>query len=174
MGFTDIQASIGEIFQAVYTGTFSGVSKAKKNVYRQGHGGSQRLEEPGYAFFEHDDTVFDSGGSGFAIEQLQRFIDRFVGQAEGAVVHGNHPPRVEVEKGFGCVRRISVDVTELRRIVCPDREQSELRSKTPSDFRKSGEVRGIAGMIDRMLPRFQNEASIATMGVFQDACAPMP
>jgi hypothetical protein len=78
MGFTDIQASIGEIFRAVYTRTFNGVSKAKKNLYHRGHGGSQRLEKPGYAFFEHDDTVLDSGGSGFVIEQLQRFVDRFM------------------------------------------------------------------------------------------------
>jgi hypothetical protein len=70
MGFTDIQASIGEIFRAVYTGTFNGVSKRKKKFYHGRHGGSHRSEEPGYAFFEHDDTVLDSGGSGFVIEQL--------------------------------------------------------------------------------------------------------
>ena len=145
-----------------------------RKTFTRGHGGSGRLEEPGYAFFEHDDTVFDSGGSGFVVEQLQRFIDRFVREAEGAVVHGNHPPRVEIKKGFGCVRGIGVDIAELGWVISSDGEQSELGSKTPSDFRESRKVCGVAGVIDRMLSRFQNKASIAAMGIFENACAPMP
>src|SRR5437660_5310163 len=151
MGITDIQASIGEIFEQFTPRVLTDCQKEKKNSYHRGHRGSQRSEESGYACFEHDDTVFDSGGSGFVIEQLQRFIDRFMREAEGAVVHGNHPPRVEVKKGFGCVRGVGVDVAELRRVVSSDREQSELGSKTPPDFRESRKVRGIAGMIDGML-----------------------
>jgi len=51
------------------------------------------LEESGYAFFHYNDTVFDSGGAGFLIQQLQGFVDWLVGEAEGAVVHGDHPTR---------------------------------------------------------------------------------
>jgi hypothetical protein len=39
-------------------------------------------EQPGDALFHDHDAVLNSRGAGFAIEQLQRFVDRLVRQAE--------------------------------------------------------------------------------------------
>src|SRR5215467_905629 len=94
-------------------------------------------------------------------------------QAERAVMHGNHPARLEIEESFGCIRRIRVHIAELRRIVGSNRKQREFGRKTTSDFAEAGEVRRIACVIDRMLAIFQDEASITTMRILQNSRTPM-
>ena len=87
------------------------------------HRGIRSLsEESGYAFFHHKHAVFGTGGTGFLFQQLQRFVDGFVREAESAVVHGNHPTGFEIEKGAHGVSGIGMDVAELRRIVGADRQ----------------------------------------------------
>src|SRR5579864_3749029 len=100
------------------------------------------LEESRDAFFEDYDFVFNSGGAGFFIQQLQRFIHRFVREAEGAVVHGDHPARFEIEKGLGGICGIGVHVTELRRIVGAYGEQREFGSEAASDLAEAREICG--------------------------------
>jgi hypothetical protein len=80
------------------------------------------LEESGYAFFHDYYLILGACGLGFLLEQLQRFVNGFVGEAEGAVVHGNHPAGFEVEEGAHGVCGIGVYVAKLRRIVSPDGE----------------------------------------------------
>ena len=96
-------------------------------------------------------------------QQLQRFVDGFVRKAEGAVVHGNHPAGFEIEEGAHGVGRIGVNVAELRRIVCADGKQRDLRREAAPDFAKARKISSIASMIDGMLAGLQNEAAIAAM-----------
>ena len=74
---------------------------------------------------QHEDAVFDTGGARFFIEQLQRLVDGLMREAEGAVVHRDHPAGVEVEEGARSVGRVGVDVAELRRVVGADGQQRE-------------------------------------------------
>ena len=78
--------------------------------------------------------VFYACGFCFLVEQLEWFVDWFVGKAEGAVVHGHHPAGLEVEEGASGVGRIRVNVAELRRIVGADGKQSEFGRKAVTDF----------------------------------------
>ena len=132
------------------------------------------LEESGHAFFHHYYSVFRSCCFGFLLEQLQWFIHRFVREAEGAVVHGDHPPGLEIEEGAHGVGRIGVDVAELRRIVGADGKQREFGSEAASNLAEAREVGGIAGVIDGVLARLQYKAAVTAMRIFQDARSPMP
>lgn len=60
-------------------------------------------EETGYAFFQDEDAVLDACGLGFPLKQLQRLIDGLVGEAEGTVVHRDHPAGVQVQESAGGV-----------------------------------------------------------------------
>ena len=93
------------------------------------------LEESGYAFFHDYYLILGACGLGFLLEKLKGFIDGFVGEAEGAVVHGNHPARLKVEEGAHGVCGIGVNVAELRRIVGTDREATRVRERGGVRFR---------------------------------------
>src|SRR5579859_1714926 len=146
---------------------------AAGNAHATSGGPPAFLEESGDAFFHDYDFIFDSGRAGFLIQQLQRLVDRFVREAEGAVVHGNHPPRLEVEKGSRSIRGIGMHVAKLRRIVSADRKQRELRSEASPDLAKPRKIRGVARVIDGVLARFQHEAAVAPMRILQNPRAPV-
>ena len=132
------------------------------------------LEESSDAFFQYDHSVLDSGGAGFLVEQLQWFFDRFMREAEGSVVHGNHPAGFQIQKSLGRVRRIGVDIAKLFGIVGADWQQGEFGSETASDFAEAGKIGCVAGVINGVLARLQDEASVAAMGIFQYAGTPVP
>src|SRR5580658_5638502 len=152
---------MGKIFQS------SGSSNAECSLK------SLVLEESGYALFHDNYAVFGSGGAGFLVEELQRLIHGFVGEAEGAVVHGDHPARFEIDKGAHGVGGIGVDVAKLRRIVGANGEQGEFGSEAASDFAEAGEVGGVAGVIDGVFAGLENEAAVAAVRIFQNARAPV-
>src|SRR3979411_2294963 len=82
-------------------------------------------EESGNTLFHHDHAVANSSCARFLFQQLQRLIHGLVRQAERAVVHGHHPAGVEIKKGTGSVRGISVNIAERRWIVGSNGEQRE-------------------------------------------------
>src|SRR5580698_307498 len=132
------------------------------------------LEESGDAFFKHDHFVFHPGFHRFALQQLQRLFDRLVREAEGSVVHGDHPAGFEIEKGAGSVGRTGVDVAELLWIVGSNGKQRQLRREAASDFAEARKVSGVSGMVDGVFAAAQHVASITTMRIFQDARSPVP
>src|SRR6185437_10451953 len=80
-----------------------------------GFGGPQCTPESKefcHALFKDDDVVADASFFRFVLEQLQWFVNGLVRQAEGAVVHGDHPAGVEIEEGAGGVGGIGVDVAK--------------------------------------------------------------
>src|SRR5579871_535951 len=98
---------------------------AASSHYRDARGGNWegfRLKEAGYAFFHYYDPVLDAMGASFLVQQLQRFFDGLMRESEGAVVHGDHPARLEVKEGASGVGRIRMDVAECRRIVGANRQ----------------------------------------------------
>jgi len=67
-----------------------------------------------------------------------------------------------------------MNIAKLGRIVGANGKQSQFRGKAPPDFAEAGKVRGVSGVIDRVLAGFEYEASVAAMRIFQDAGTPMP
>lgn len=102
----------------------------------------------------------------FVLEQLQWFVNRLVRQAECAVVHGNHPAGVQIEKGASGVGGVGVDVAKRGRIVGTDRKQRQLGTEALADFSEAGEVSGVSSVINGVLTGFENVASVAAVGVF--------
>jgi hypothetical protein len=130
-------------------------------------------EEVRDALFEHHHFVLHSGGSRFFLEQLERFFDGLMRQAEGSVVHGDHPAGLQIEKGFGGIGGAGVDVTELLGVVGADREQRDLRRQAASDFAETGEVGSVSGVVEGVFTAAQHIASVTTMRIFQNARSPM-
>src|SRR5258708_3977049 len=141
--------------------------------FRQDGLDGPRSEEVSYALFHHDYAVFCASGAGFMLEELQRFVDWFVREAERAVVHGDHPSRFEVEESAHGVGRIGVDIAELRRIIGADGEQREFGGKATSDFTEAGKICRVAGVINRVFASFHDKAAIAAVRIFQNAGTPM-
>src|SRR5581483_2361007 len=127
----------------------------------------------GDAFGQHQHTILNSCPAGFLIKQLQRFLHRLVGEPESPVVHRHHPPGIQIQKGTGCICWAGVYITKLRRVVSANRQKRELRAKPHSDFTEAGEVRSIAGVIDRMFSVAQNVSSIAAVRVAKNTRSPM-
>jgi hypothetical protein len=130
-------------------------------------------EESRDAFFQDHDAVFDPGGSSFLVEELQRFFHRLMREAERAVVHGNHPARLEIQKRLGGVGGIGVNVAKLRGVVGANGKQSEFRCQAAPDFAEAVEIRGVPRVIHRMSAGFEDEASISAMGIFKNTGAPV-
>src|SRR5215469_3122677 len=105
------------------------------------------LKKAGDAFFENEHAILDPGGCGLLFEQLKRFFDRLMREAEAAVMHRDHPAGVQVEKGARSVGRIGMDITKLGRIIGSDGQQSELGCQPTADFPKPGKVGSIAGVV---------------------------
>src|SRR5438067_2594828 len=104
----------------------------------------------GHAFFEDQHPFLDSSFSGFLLKQLQRFVHRLVRESESAVVHGNHPLRIQVEEGAGGVAGTGVDIAKRWRIISADWKQGELRGQARANLAKLGEISGVTGVINRM------------------------
>src|ERR1700691_456171 len=110
-------------------------------VYWQGQAAAvPKLKETGHAFFEHDYPVFDASCACLLLEQLQRFIHRFVRKPEGSIVHGDHPARVQVKKCSGGVGGIGMHIAKGRRVVSADREQSQFWRKPLPDLAAARKV----------------------------------
>src|SRR5215469_3580926 len=105
------------------------------------------LKKAGDAFFENEDAILDPGGCGLLFKQLKRFFDRLMREAEGAVMHRDHPTCIQVEKGARSVGRIGMDIAKLRRVIGSDGQQSELGCQPTADFPKPGKVGSIAGVV---------------------------
>src|ERR1051325_3835340 len=123
------------------------------------------LEEASHAFFEHYDFVCDAGGAGFSIEQLQRLVHRFMGQAEAAVMHGNHPASFEVQEGLHSIGGTGVHVAELRRIVGAERKKSEWGKETASISGKTEKVCVTPRVKKGFLSFFHNDPAVAAMRI---------
>ena len=95
-------------------------------------------------------------------------------QAEGSVVHRHHPSRFQIEEGAGGVGGAGMDTTKRRRVIGADRKQSQFRCQAPANLAKSGKIRGVAGVIDRVLRIAQHVAAVAAMRILEDSSAPMP
>src|ERR1700740_3585216 len=67
-----------------------------------------------------------------------------------------------------------MDIAELGRVVGADRQQSGFRRQAAVDLAESGKISCVSSVIDRVFARFQNEAAVATVRIFENACAPMP
>src|SRR5213593_4701874 len=60
-----------------------------------------RLKKLGDAFFHDQYSILNSSGFGLFFQESEWFLHGFVREAEGSVVHGDHPPRIKVKKGAG-------------------------------------------------------------------------
>src|SRR6266849_2053101 len=94
----------------------------------------------GDAFFEDQYPFLDPGLSGFLIQQPQRFVHGLVREAEGSVVHRNHPARVQIEKGASGVGGTGMDIAKRRRVVSADGQKRQLRGQAHTDFSETGEI----------------------------------
>ena len=120
-------------------------------------------EDAGDAFFEDDDAILDAGGAGFFVEQFEGLVNRFVGQAKRAVVHGYHPTRIEIEKGLHSVGGIGMHVAKLRRIVGSNGKEGKLWREALPNFAETIEVGGVPGVIDRLFTGAEDVATVAAM-----------
>src|SRR5215471_3053939 len=96
-----------------------------------------------------------------------------MGQAEGSVVHGDHPAGVQVQEGPGCIGRTRMNVAELWRVIRPDRQKCNFRCEPSTDLLKPRKISGIARVIHRMLSRAYDVTAITPMGILDYASAPM-
>ena len=96
-----------------------------------------------------------------------------MGEAEGAVVHGDHPARVQVDEGLGGVGGTGVDVAEGGGIVGSDGKESEFGGEAFPDFAEAGEIGGVSGVIDGVLAGADDVASVTAVRVFEDAGSPV-
>src|SRR6266496_2976871 len=94
-------------------------------------------------------------------------------KTEGAIVHGDHPVRIQIQESARGISGASVDVAERRRVVGSDGKQCELRGKTHSDLAEAGEVSSVAGVINRMLAVAEYVAAVTSMRIAQHARSPM-
>ena len=133
----------------------------------------RELKKTGDALLQNCHSLFDAGGFGFLFKQLQGFVHRLVGKPEGTVMHGHHPAGVEIEEGANSVGRVGVHVAERRRVIRANGQQSDVGGEALADFAKAGEVRGVAGMIDRVLVIADDVAAVTAMRIFDNARAPM-
>jgi hypothetical protein len=66
---------------------------------------------------------------------------------------------------MGGVGGVGVYVTESRGIIGADGQQGQLRRQSTADFFEAFKIGGIAGVIDRVLTRFQNVAAVAAVRI---------
>src|SRR5690242_3339323 len=135
---------------------------------------NRQLKEAGHTFLQNQNAVQHAGGLGFPLQKLQRFVYRLVGEAEGAVVHGHHPARTQVEKGAHRVCRAGVHVAKSGRIVGADGEQRQVRVKLTPNFAETGKIGGVAGVVNGVAFAFQNVAAVTAVRVLDNARAPVP
>ena len=94
-------------------------------------------------------------------------------QAEGSVVHGDHPAGFQIEEGLGGVGGTGMHVAELRRIVGADGQQRQFGREAASDFAEAVEVGGVSGVVDGVFAAAQHVAAVAAVRIFEDARSPM-
>src|SRR5258706_11461746 len=92
---------------------------------------------------------------------------------ERAVVHGDHPACTQVDEGFGGVFGASVDVAEAFGRVSADGEQGHSGRQALADLTEACEVGGVAGVIEGILTRAENISTVAAVGIFENAGAPV-
>jgi len=134
----------------------------------------QSSKQTGHAFFEHDDPIFDACACRFLRQQLQGLFNRFVGKAEGAVVHGHHPAGIQIEKGSHRVLPGWCERCETAPGCRPPigSNASSGDSRCPIS-RKPEKIRGIAGVIHGVFAGAKNVPAVAAMGIFDNARSPV-
>lgn len=94
-------------------------------------------------------------------------------EAEGSVMHGNHPSRIQIEEGARGVTGAGVNIAELRRIVGANWQERDLRAETSADLAKTGKIRSIAGVINGVLAAAQDVATVSAVRIAQNARTPV-
>jgi len=106
-------------------------------------------------------------------EPARRFIHVFEGEAEGAVVHWDEPPRAQIFEDFHGLVRAHVHVAEGFGVVSADGEQRDFRRAAPADFFEAIEIGAVAGVIDAATLMFEDKTAVAAMMIAQNTSAPM-
>jgi len=124
--------------------------------------------------FGHDADAFtDAHGFGGGDEAGGRFVEGFVTEAEGAVVHGDESFCAEIGEGANGILGVHVDFTSAGRIVGTDGQERDVDVETAADFGEAFEVCSVAAVKDGAAFGLDDEASEAAMGIVQKACAPV-
>ena len=133
-----------------------------------------RLEHCGLTLIEEPDPVEELKLERLFQEPKRRLVERLIAEAERSEMHWNHRLGVKLTKGLEGLLRIHVDVTFRRRLIGPDRQESNFNVRPRSNFLKAFEVSGVAAVEDRSSGVFDKKASKSAVAIVQDACAPMP
>lgn len=117
--------------------------------------------------------VAETEAGGFGEEAFLGFVEVFVAEGEGGVVHGDEGVGAEVEKGLEGLFGVEVDVSATGSVVGADGEEGDVDVVAGADGFEAVEVGGVAGVVDGVGGSLGEEAAVVAMGVVSEAGAPV-
>src|ERR1039458_4154936 len=109
------------------------------------------LKKLRYALFQYANLLFDAAPLGVGLQTLNRLVHRLVREGKRPVVHGNHAARAQVQETPYRVFRTGVHSAKRIGMISADGKQRNLRLQALADLAEAIEVRGVSGVIYRML-----------------------
>jgi len=125
------------------------------------------------AFGEDDDLIGDPPPRGRNVEPFDRLIDGFGAEWESGVVDRYEAGGAEDRMGLQGLLWVDVDGATAGGTVGADGEEREFGSEAGGDVPEAIEERRIAGVVDPAACGLDEEATEATMGIVEEARAPV-
>ena len=126
-----------------------------------------------YPFFGNENLFTDAKAIRFHQESFDRLVVRFISEREGPVVHRDECLRAKIGKRPNSLFRVHVDIAPTRRLVGADRHQRDVDLVAFTDFLEPVKIGTVATMEDTFPCRSNNVSAVITMGVVNEACAPV-
>src|ERR1019366_9126004 len=121
--------------------------------------------------FQYANLLFDAAPLGVGLQTLNRLVYWLVREAKRPVVHGHHPPSAQIQEPLYGVFRAGVHSAKGIGMGSGDGKQRHLRLQALADLAEAIEVRGVSGVINRMLAGRPDVSAPAAMQARLTACA---
>src|ERR1019366_7023560 len=131
------------------------------------------LKKLRYALFQYANLLFDAAPLGVGLQTLNRLVYWLVREAKRPVVHGHHPASAQVQEPLYGVFRAGVHSAKGIGMISADGKQRHLRLQALTNLTEAIEVRGVAGVINRMLAGTHDISAITAMHVAHNARTPV-
>ncbi len=106
-------------------------------------------------------------------ESFRWFLEGFVGQTEGAVVHRDHQSRVQLDEGFQSFLGVHVDRTQAWWVVCTDWQERDVDWESRSDFAEPVKVRRVAAVVNHAARDLDDKAPETAVRIVKHSGTPM-
>ena len=124
--------------------------------------------------FGHDQNIIVNAGFARTRKQArERFIERFVTEAKGAVVHRHQFFCPQFQESLDCFFRVHVHFAAARRVVSADRQQRNFDFVAFPDLLEPGEIGAITAMKNGATVGFDDKPAEAAMQIREKTCTPM-